>query len=104
MTFSATSVGRFVLLRLLKSMYPDLEFIKSVSIRSAMDTLNNTGYIVVLLKVNGAFDIDLIKHTIQVHLLCFTFSMLYYNNFKKILNGAKKKNYVYTLVKIKFLI
>lgn len=47
-------------------MYPDLEFIKSVSIRSAMDTPENTGYIVVLLRVIGQFDIDLMKHTIQV--------------------------------------
>uniref|UniRef100_A0A2S2PIF7 Uncharacterized protein n=1 Tax=Schizaphis graminum TaxID=13262 RepID=A0A2S2PIF7_SCHGA len=64
--YLTTFIGRFVLLRVLKKMYPDLEFIKSVSIRSAMDTPKNTGYVVVLLKVNGDFDINLMKHTIQV--------------------------------------
>lgn len=43
-----------------------MEFIKSMSIRSAMDTPNNMGYVVVLLKVNGDYDINLMKHTIQV--------------------------------------
>lgn len=66
--FSATFIGRFVLLRILKKKYPDLEFIKSVSIQSAMDTPDNTGYVVVLLKVIGDFDINLMKHTIQVHI------------------------------------
>lgn len=69
--FSATSFGRFVLLRILKTKYPDLEFIKSMSIRSAMDTPDNKGYIVVLLKVNGDFDIDLMKQTIKVHLFIY---------------------------------
>lgn len=64
--FSATSISRFVLLRLLKTMYPEMEFIKSMSIRSAMDTPNNIGYVVVLLKVIGDYDINLMKHTIQV--------------------------------------
>lgn len=50
-------------------MYPEMEFIKSVSIRSAMDTPSNTGYVVVLLKINGDFDMNLVKHTIQVRLL-----------------------------------
>lgn len=31
-----------------------------------MDTPNNIGYVVVLLKVIGDYDINLMKHTIQV--------------------------------------
>lgn len=54
-------------------MYPDMEFIKSMSIRSAMDTPNNMGYVVVLLKVNGDYDINLMKHTIQVRSSSFLF-------------------------------
>ncbi|XP_025408932.1 uncharacterized protein LOC112682521 [Sipha flava] len=67
--YLTTSIGRFVLLRILKSKFPELEFIKSVSIRSAMDTPSNTGYIVVLLKVNGDFNVDLMRHTIQTDIV-----------------------------------
>ncbi|XP_060837893.1 uncharacterized protein LOC132919954 [Rhopalosiphum padi] len=67
--YLTTFIGRFVLLRVLKKKYPDLEFIKSVSIRSAMDTPKNTGYVVVLLKVIGDFDINLMKHTIQTDIV-----------------------------------
>ncbi|XP_029343565.1 uncharacterized protein LOC100161964 [Acyrthosiphon pisum] len=69
MCYLTTSIGRFILLRFLKKTYPDLEFIKSVSIRSAMDTPDNTGYVVVLLKVIGDFDINLMKHTIQTDIV-----------------------------------
>ncbi|XP_025207635.1 uncharacterized protein LOC112603335 [Melanaphis sacchari] len=67
--YLTTTLGRFVLLRILKKKYPDLEFIKSVSIQSAMDTPKNIGYIVVLLKVIGDFDINLMKHTIQTDIV-----------------------------------
>lgn len=48
-----------------------------MSIRSAMDTPDNMGYIVVLLKVNGDFDIDLMKQTIQVRLFSLVTYLLW---------------------------
>ncbi|XP_050538026.1 uncharacterized protein LOC126903692 [Daktulosphaira vitifoliae] len=68
-SYIITTASRYILLRCLKTVYPNLEFINTVSIRSAMDTAKNTGFIVVLLKVNGQCDLNLIKNAIQSNII-----------------------------------
>ncbi|XP_050433326.1 uncharacterized protein LOC126841100 [Adelges cooleyi] len=68
-SYLITTAGRFVLLQCLKRIYPDLEFISTMSMRSAMDSPENTGFIVVLLKVNGQCDLSLVKSAIQTGII-----------------------------------
>ncbi|XP_041971276.1 uncharacterized protein LOC121727468 [Aricia agestis] len=56
-------------LKILSSRYPNLEFIRTVTIRALLDTHRNQGIINVLLCVKGGLNEDAIRHQLAQHLI-----------------------------------
>lgn len=55
-------------LKHLQRKFPDLEFVKRTSLRTAMDTIRNQGIVTVLLQVKGSCNVALFRQKIQVSL------------------------------------
>lgn len=60
------SLSRLFWLRVLELMYPELELVRSTTIRSTVDTFRNVGIITVVLQVKGVCQIDQFIAKIQV--------------------------------------
>lgn len=59
-------ISRRVWLGLLSLLYPEVEFVKEVTIRSLLDTPRNQGIITVLLSVKGSAQPEDVKQHLQV--------------------------------------
>lgn len=64
--FAVITVNRMFWLRMLERLYPELEFVRSCSVRSTVDTIRNQGIITILLQVRGSCDIHLFRSRLQV--------------------------------------
>ncbi|XP_018902386.2 uncharacterized protein [Bemisia tabaci] len=56
-------------LKHLQRKFPDLEFVKRTSLRTAMDTIRNQGIVTVLLQVKGSCNVALFRQKIQEEIL-----------------------------------
>ncbi|KAJ9587824.1 hypothetical protein L9F63_018748, partial [Diploptera punctata] len=56
-------------IKFLNRIFPKLEFIKNITVRTATDTSRNQGIITVLLTVKGTYDLNDIKQRIKKHIL-----------------------------------
>ena len=63
---TAVTGARRFWLGLLHRRYPNLEFVRDVTERTATDTMRNQGIITLLLTVNGTFEPKVIKERLQV--------------------------------------
>ncbi|KAM3967347.1 uncharacterized protein ACR2FA_011692 [Aphomia sociella] len=68
-SYVVVRVSKQLWLRLLSSRYPNLEFIKTDTVRSLLDTHRNQGIINVLLAIKGVPDTELIKQKLIEHVL-----------------------------------
>lgn len=64
--FTVITVNRMFWLRMLERLYPELEFVRSCSVRSTVDTIRNQGIITIVLQVRGSCDINLFRSRLQV--------------------------------------
>ncbi|XP_026737587.1 uncharacterized protein LOC113500874 [Trichoplusia ni] len=60
---------KWLWLKLLSSRYPHLEFIRTDTVRSLLDTHRNQGIINVLLSIKGTFDPEELKHHVTEHVI-----------------------------------
>uniref|UniRef100_A0A1B6DJ53 O-acyltransferase WSD1 C-terminal domain-containing protein n=1 Tax=Clastoptera arizonana TaxID=38151 RepID=A0A1B6DJ53_9HEMI len=67
--FLIVNLNRYIWLVILKKKYPNLEFINSTSVRSAVDNPRNPGILTVLLQVKGSCNIHMFKTQVQRDLL-----------------------------------
>ncbi|XP_075971509.1 uncharacterized protein LOC142973562 [Anticarsia gemmatalis] len=68
-SYVVVRISRYLWLKLLSSRYPDLEFIRTDTVRSLLDTHRNQGIINVLLSVKGALDAELLKQHLIEHVV-----------------------------------
>ncbi|XP_046660830.1 uncharacterized protein LOC124354430 isoform X1 [Homalodisca vitripennis] len=67
--YVAVSISRLFWLRLLEQFHPELEFVRSTSVRTTVDTVRNQGIITVVLQVKGQCDIHLFRTRLQTDML-----------------------------------
>lgn len=60
---------RIVWLRFLEQRFPELEFVRTTSVRTCVDTLRNQGIITLLLQVKGACDLQQFKAQLKSDIL-----------------------------------
>ncbi|XP_022196869.2 uncharacterized protein LOC111054198 isoform X2 [Nilaparvata lugens] len=60
---------RIVWLRFLEQRFPELEFVRTTSVRTCVDTLRNQGIITLLLQVKGACDLNQFKAQLKKDIL-----------------------------------
>lgn len=68
-SYVVVRASKYLWLKLLSSRYPNLEFIRTDTIRSLLDTHRNQGIINVLLSVKGTYNVELIKQHLTEHVI-----------------------------------
>ncbi|XP_023941810.1 uncharacterized protein LOC112048508 [Bicyclus anynana] len=68
-SYVVVRISKHLWLKLLSSRYPSLEFIRTDTVRSLLDTHRNQGIINVLLCVKGALDIEEIRNALTQHVV-----------------------------------
>ncbi|XP_067005165.2 uncharacterized protein [Anabrus simplex] len=68
-TYIVVRTVRGVWFRFLKGRFPELEFVKNTSVRSAIDTKRNQGLITVLLQVKGRCDKERLRAQLREHIV-----------------------------------
>ncbi|XP_013200230.2 uncharacterized protein LOC106142857 [Amyelois transitella] len=69
LSYIVVRISKHIWLKLLSSRYPGLDFIRTNTVRSLLDTHRNQGIINVLLCVKGIPDTELIKRHVTEHLI-----------------------------------
>ncbi|XP_069358163.1 uncharacterized protein [Maniola hyperantus] len=69
LSYVVVRISKHLWLKLLSSRYPSLEFIRTDTVRSLLDTHRNQGIINVLLCIKGALDVEEIKNALTQHVI-----------------------------------
>ncbi|XP_039749563.1 uncharacterized protein LOC120626223 isoform X2 [Pararge aegeria] len=69
LSYVVVRISKHLWLKLLSSRYPNLEFIRTDTVRSLLDTHRNQGIINVLLCIKGALDTEEIKNALAQHVI-----------------------------------
>lgn len=63
---SVTTICRYFWHASLRRKYPELDFVTTVTLRTAMDTIRNQGIVTVMLQVKGAHHYETVKQQVLV--------------------------------------
>ncbi|CAH2071576.1 unnamed protein product, partial [Iphiclides podalirius] len=69
LSYVVVRISKHLWIKLLSSRYPHLEFIRTDTVRSLLDTHRNQGIINVLIGVKGSYNIEQIKNILTQHVI-----------------------------------